>query len=247
VAELLASELELPLPDLPWHAERDRIAQVAAALGIAAGAMAKIANDLVLLAQTEVGEAAEATAPGKGGSSAMPQKRNPVDAMEALAGARLATATVPVILQAMTNEHERAVGGWQAEWVAIPDLFRYTAGAVEHVRSAVDGIQIDPERMRANLDLGGGLLMAEALTVALARHWGRPEAQRVVQAVCTRASAAHITLRQAAHENAQIRAVLAPNAIAEALDPANYLGSADVLTDRALAAYRDVQQHNTLP
>ena len=250
VAELLAAELELPLPDLPWHAERDRIAQIAVALGIGAGAMAKIANDLVLLAQTEVGEAAEATAPGtlwvKGGSSAMPQKRNPVDAMEALAGARLATGIVPVILHAMTNEHERAVGGWQAEWVAIPDLFRYAAGVVERVRSAVHGVQIDPERMRANLD-GGGLLMAEALMVALARHWGRPEAQRVVQAVCTRARTTNTTLRQAACEDAQIGNVLAPSAIDQALDPTNYLGSADVLIDRALAAYRDVQQHGTLP
>src|SRR5581483_7957223 len=134
VVELLAEELALPQPELPWHTERDRIAEIASTLGIVAGALAKIAGDLVLLAQTEVGEVTEASAPGKGGSSAMPQKRNPVDATGAIAAARLAIGVVPVILSAMTQEHERAAGGWQAEWAAIPDLFRFTAHAVERVR-----------------------------------------------------------------------------------------------------------------
>src|SRR5581483_6136625 len=134
VVALLAEELNLPQPELPWHTERDRIAEIASTLGIVAGALAKIAGDLVLLAQTEVGEVTEASAPGKGGSSAMPQKRNPVDATGAIAAARLAIGVVPVILSAMTQEHERAAGGWQAEWAAIPDLFRFTAHAVERVR-----------------------------------------------------------------------------------------------------------------
>jgi len=139
VAELLAAELALALPDLPWHAERDRVAGIAAAVGVTAGAMAKVAQDVVLLAQTEVGEAAEARAPGKGGSSAMPQKRNPVDATLALAAARLAVGQVPVILAAMTQEHERAVGGWQAEWAAIPDLFRFAGGAAARRRGGARG------------------------------------------------------------------------------------------------------------
>ncbi len=183
VVELLAEELGLPVPDLPWHTERDRIAEIAATLGVVAGAMAKIAGDIVLLAQTEVGEASEGAAPGKGGSSAMPQKHNPVDATGAIASARLAVGVVPVILSAMVQEHERAVGGWQAEWAAIPDLFRFTAGAVERVRGAVGGLQVDPARMKANLDLTGGLIMAESLAMALAPHLGRPEAQRIVQAI----------------------------------------------------------------
>src|SRR5258707_4378600 len=128
VIELLSAELGLAAPDLPWHTERDRIAGIAATLGIVAAAMAKIAGDVILLAQTEVGEASEGTAPGKGGSSAMPQKHNPVDATAALASARLAVGGVPGILSAMAQEHERAIGGWQAEWAAIPDLFRFTAG-----------------------------------------------------------------------------------------------------------------------
>src|SRR6266699_1823860 len=124
VVELLSAELGLAAPDLPWHTERDRIAGIAGTLGIVAGAMAKIAGDVVLLAQTEVGEASEGAAPGKGGSSAMPQKHNPVDATFAIASARLAIGVVPVILSAMAQEHERAVGGWQAEWEAVPALFR---------------------------------------------------------------------------------------------------------------------------
>jgi len=238
VAELLAAELGLPLPDMPWHAERDRIAVIAAAVGIAAGSVTKIAHDIALLAQTEVAEVAEESAPGKGGSSALPHKRNPVDAMQALAAARLATASVPVILSALAQEHERAIGGWQAEWMAIPDLFRYAAGAIAHTRDALAGLQIDPQRMRANLDLSSGLMMAEALTLALGERIGPTEARRIVQKAGDQARTAGSSLQQAAHADPRISAALSPAAIDQALDPAAYLGSADALIDRALAAFR---------
>jgi 3-carboxy-cis,cis-muconate cycloisomerase len=241
VVELLAEELGLPAPDLPWHTERDRIAEIASALGIVAGAMAKIASDLVLLAQTEVGEVSEGAAPGKGGSSAMPQKHNPVDAIYALASARLTIGVVPVILSAMVQEHERAVGGWQAEWAAIPNLFRFTAGAVERVRSAVVDLQINSTRMRANLDLAGGLNMAESLTMTLAPHLGKPEAQRLVQAICDQAIKSGQDLRQVALANEQVRNILSSEEIARALDPTKYLGSTDAFIDRALEAYRAIQ------
>jgi 3-carboxy-cis,cis-muconate cycloisomerase len=168
----------------------------------------------------------------------MPQKRNPVDATLALAAARQAIGAVPVVLGAMAQEHERAAGGWQAEWAALPGLFRAAGGAVARVAQAVSGLQIDPERMRANLELGGGLLMAEALVVALAPRLGRPEAQRLAQAVCARAIESGRGLHAAALDDEQVRAVLAPEELARVLDPANYLGSADALIDRALAAYR---------
>ena len=242
VVELLAEELGLPVPDLPWHTERDRIAEIAAALGVVAGAMAKIAHDIALLAQTEVGEVAESAAPGKGGSSAMPQKHNPVDATGAIASARLAVGMVPVILSAMTQEHERAVGAWQAEWAAIPNLFRFTASTVEHVRGAVSGLQIDAARMSANLALTRGLIMAESLTMALAPHIGRPEAQRLVQAACNRAIESKEDLRQVALEDEHVSAVLSPAEIDQALDPSTYLGSTNALIDRALAAYREMQE-----
>lgn len=241
VIALLAEELDLPAPDLPWHTERDRIAEIAVALGVVAGAMAKLAGDVVLLSQTEVGEASEGAAPGKGVSSAMPQKHNPVDATGAIASARLAIGEVPVILSAMEQEHERAAGGWQAEWMAVPDLFRFTASAVERVRDAISGLEIDPARMSANLDLTGGLIMAESLMMALAPHLGRPEAQRIVKALCDRAASSGIHLRQVALEEVQVHTILSLEEIDRALDPGKYLGSTDAFIDQALAAYREAR------
>lgn len=144
VVELVAAELGLPAPDLPWHTERDRVAEIAGILGVVAGAMAKIAGDITLLAQNEVGEVSEGAVPGKGGSSAMPQKHNPVDAISAISSARLAVGVVPVLLSAMAQEHERAAGGWQVEWAAIPNLFRFTAGAVERVRTQLAALRSIP-------------------------------------------------------------------------------------------------------
>ena len=238
VVVLLAEELALPAPELPWHTERDRVAEIASLLGVVAGAMAKIASDLVLLAQTEVGEAVEGSAPGKGGSSAMPQKHNPVDAISALASARLAVGVTPVIVSAMAQEHERAAGGWQAEWAAIPDLFRFTASAVERVHGALANLRVDPSRMRANLDRTGGLIMSEALAMALAARVGRPEAQRIVKTTCEQAIKSGVDLLQASLANVQVRALLSPDEIERVLDPSGYLGSTDTLINRALVAYR---------
>lgn len=241
VTRLLAEELGLLAPDLPWHTERDRVAAIAASLGVVAGAMAKMAGDVVLLAQTEVAEVTEGAAPGKGGSSAMPQKRNPVDATFALASARVALGVVPVILSAMAQEHERAAGGWQTEWETIPDLFCYTASAVERVRSAVSGLQIDAARMDANLDAARGLIMSESLTMTLARHMGKPEAQRFVKALADQAAAQGSSLHQAARADERVLAVLSPEEINRAFDPGSYLGSTDTFIDRALKSYREVR------
>jgi 3-carboxy-cis,cis-muconate cycloisomerase len=238
VAALLAEELALPCPDLPWHGERDRVAEIAAALGIVAGAVGKIAQDILLLSQTELGEVAEGSAPGKGGSSTLPHKRNPVDTVAAVAAARLAQSLVPVVLASMIQEHERAVGGWQSEWTALPEIFRYTAGAVERVRLAVANLDVDAERMRINLDITRGLLMAESLSMALATHLGKQQAHHVVQAACERAVREGTDLGTIAYADARISSALAPDRIATALDPAGYLGSADLFVDRALAAFR---------
>jgi 3-carboxy-cis,cis-muconate cycloisomerase len=241
VADLLGEELGLAVPDLPWHAERDRIAEIAAALGVLAGAMAKIATDVLLLRQTEVGELGETAVAGKGGSSALPQKRNPVDATMALAAARLAIGEVPVVLGAMAQEHERAAGGWQAEWAAVPALFRTTAGAVSHVREALATIEVEPDRMRANLDATGGAIMAEALTMALAPHLGRREAYRLVQSLVERSRSEGRELRAVARDDDRVRSVLSAAAIDGAFDPAAYLGSTETFIDRALAAYAAVR------
>ena len=238
VAELLAEELDLPCPDLPWHGERDRVAEIAAALGIVAGAMGKIAQDVLLLSQTELGEVAEGAAPGKGGSSTLPHKRNPVDTVAAVAAARLAQSLVPVVLASMIQEHERAVGGWQSEWAALPELFRYTAGAVERVRLAVENLEVDAERMRANLGVTRGLLMAESLSMTLATRLGKQEAHHVVQAACERAVREGADLATVAQADERISGALSPDEIAAALDPSAYLGSADLFVDRALAAFQ---------
>jgi 3-carboxy-cis,cis-muconate cycloisomerase len=240
ILEILSEELGLPAPDLPWHAEHDRIAEIAGTLGVVAGAMAKVAGDVVLLAQTEVGEASEASMPGKGGSSTLPQKHNPVDAMSAIASARLAIGEVPVILSAMAQEHERAAGGWQVEWIAVPNLFRFTASAVERVHDAISGLQVDPIRMSANLDLTGGLIMAESLNMALAQRVGRPEAQRIVKALCDRSASSGVHLRQVAQEDEHMKTLLSPEEIDLALDPGEYLGSTDAFIDRALTSYHEL-------
>ena len=242
VAKLLAEELKLPLPDMPWHAERDRPASVVSALGVTAGVISKIAGDLVLLAQTEVGEAVEGTAAGKGTSSAMPQKRNPVDATNAIARAQLAIGTVPVMLSAMAQEHERGAGGWQAEWMVIPDAFRHTMRAAAHLRSAIAGLGVRPEHMRTNLGQASGSLMSESLSTALAPHVGRPEAMRLVSELVERALRERITLDEAAKGDVQISPLLAPAELDRALDAASYLGSTNELIDRALRSWRDVRQ-----
>ena len=242
VADLLADELGLPAPDLPWHSERDRIAEIAGTLGVIAGAMAKIASDVAHLAQTEIGEASEGTTPGKGGSSTMPQKHNPVDAAFAIASARLAIGEVSVILSAMTQEHERAVGGWQAEWVALPNLFRYTSGAVDHVREMISGLRVDPEHMSANVELTQGLIMAESLTMALAPHVGRPEAQRIVKTLCDRAVTLGVHLREVVLEEEAVLSILSVEEVDHALDSSAYLGSTNVFIEHALASYREILQ-----
>ncbi|GLV56497.1 3-carboxy-cis,cis-muconate cycloisomerase [Dictyobacter sp. S3.2.2.5] len=242
VVAFLAEELELPAPDLPWHTERDRVARIATTLGIIAGTMAKVAQDLMLLSQGEVGEVSEGRAAGKGGSSAMPQKHNPVDSIAALASARRAQGEVPVLLSAMAQEHERAAGGWQTEWTALPDIFRYTAGAVAHVGAALTGLQVDETRMQENIAATSGLIMAESLTMALAPHIGRPEAQRIVNATCERVVSSGISLRQAALAEPQIHTVLSADVIEQALDPAAYLGSTEALIDRSLNAYQEELQ-----
>lgn len=237
VAELLAEELGLTAPELPWHAERDRIAEVAGGLGVFAGALAKIAGDIILLAQTEVGEVSEAALGATGGSSTMPQKRNPTDAITAVAAARLALGTAPVLLGAMAQEHERAAGAWQAEWAALPALFLYTSGAALRTRRSLEGLEVHTDRMREQLEHSGGLALAEALMMALAPQLGRPAAQRLVGELAERVSGGG-ALRDVALADERVRAIMSADAVERALDPRLYLGSADIFIDRALADFR---------
>ena len=240
VATMLGEELGLPVPDLPWHAERDRIAELGAALGITAGVLAKIAGDIVLLSQTEVGEVAEGAGDGAGASSAMPQKRNPVRAVAAVAAARLALGSVTVLLHAGGQEHERAAGAWQAEWEALPDAFGHTARAMAAVRSSVEGLVVDEDRMRRNLGAAGGAIMAEALVTALVPSLGRDAAYAVVGEVSARSVRDGAALVDAAVQDDRVRGALGEAGVRRALDPAAYLGSAEVLVRRAIEGSRDV-------
>ncbi|MDR7481097.1 MAG: adenylosuccinate lyase family protein [Armatimonadota bacterium] len=239
VMELVARALGLGVPDLPWHAERDRVGEVGAALGLVAGAAAKVAGDLALLSQTEVGEISTGAQAGAARSSTMPQKRNPVEPTFALANARLALGMASTVLAAWpAQEHERAAGGWQAEWAAVPELFERTAAAVDWVRRALDGLVVDAGRMRANLAAGGGQIMAEALTMALAGVLGREVAYRVVQRVCDTATRAGLPLERAAAADEEIRAALPADQLVRALAVEHYLGSTDAFIDRALEEFR---------
>jgi len=219
VAERFAAELELAAPALPWHGDRRPVAELGAALAIAAGAVEKVALDVVLLAQTEIGEAAEASGGGRGGSSAMPHKRNPVGAVRARASARSARAAAGVLLEAMAGEHERAAGAWHSEWRALSEALAGAGGAAWALHEGLSGLTVDVERMRANLDLTGGALLAEHVALLT----GERDA-----------------VERALREGRPLRDVLRDDfglgaqEIARALDPAQYLGAADVFIDRAL-------------
>lgn len=236
VAEALARELDVRLPDLPWHAERDRPASIVAALGIAAGAMAKIAVDIILLSQSEVAEVSEGGAAGAGGSSAMPQKRNPVQATFAVAAARLAMAQVPVLLASMAEEHERGAGGWQADWSAIPDACLFTGGAAARVADALEGLRVDEGRMAANLRAALDVAWAEALATALTGSFGKREAQHVVAALSRVAIETNRSLRDVAAADPRVGAVLTSAALADVFDPAQSWSSAQAFIDRALGS-----------
>jgi 3-carboxy-cis,cis-muconate cycloisomerase len=214
VADKLAAELKLPLPDAPWHSHSDRLADAASALTILAGTCGKIARDVSLLMQTEVGEAFEPAAAGKGGSSTMPHKRNPVGASSALACATMAPQLAATIFAAQIQDHERAAGAWPAEWAAFPALLLVTSGALAAVADIAAGLEVDPARMRANLDLTHGQIMAEAVSFRLAEKIGKQDAHKLIEDAGKKAHADKI------------------------FDPLNYQGVAQNLIDRLLASAR---------
>jgi 3-carboxy-cis,cis-muconate cycloisomerase len=238
VAAGLAAELGLALPAVPWHTHRDRIAELGATLALLVGTLGKIARDVSLLMQSEVGEAAEPSAPGRGGSSSMPQKRNPVSCAVVLGAAVRAPGLAATLLSAMVQEHERGLGGWHAEWPVLPELFDLAAGALEHTHGIVAGLEVDAARMRANLDATQGQLFAEAVKIALAPHLGAPQAHALVEQACRTATAGRRHLRDVLGADAQVRGILPGAALERLFDPARALGAGAELIDAALAAHR---------
>ena len=235
VARAFAEEVGLPEAPLPWHALRVRVAELGAALDVAAGALAKVALDVTLLAQTEVGEVAERQG---GGSSAMPQKRNPVGAVLTSACARTAHGHASVLVSGLPQEHQRAAGAGPAEWLALSGALAFTGGAAASLRETVAGLEVRPERMTENLARDGGLLLAERLAYLLAPALGRPEAQRLVGEAAARCAASGRSLAAELADDEAVTAHVGAGELEQAADPAGYLGSAAELTDRALELYR---------
>lgn len=230
--DALARRLGLPVPVIPWHTDRTRVADLAAAFGVAAGVAGKVAVDVSLLMQTEVAEVSEPTAPGRGGSSALPHKRNPALSAAVIADHRRAAALTGVVIGAMAQEHERSAGAWHAEWPTMTALFRSAGGAVRGAAEVVGGLEIDEAAMAVNLQRTGGMVTAERVTLELAGHIGYTEARAAVDAAAATSRRSGESLRDSLP--AEARDLLAP----DVFDPAGWTGSAAAFVDRALDYYR---------
>lgn len=233
-----ARELGLPEPELPWHTARFRIAELGGALALAAGTLHKVALDIILMAQTEVGEVAEPSGGGRGGSSTLPHKRNPILSVIASAAARRVQDHARTLYGALAQEHERAAGAWHSEWEALSESLALTGGAAAAVREALEGLEVDPARMQENLGITEGLILAENVTTLAAAHLGRLKAHEMVEAACRRVVEGGGSLREELLAEPGLREVLPEEEIDAALDPARYLGAAGEFVDRALEKYR---------
>ncbi|NUR11520.1 MAG: 3-carboxy-cis,cis-muconate cycloisomerase [Bradyrhizobium sp.] len=234
VAERLARELDLPLPEAPWHTHRDRIAEAASCFAILAGSCGKIARDVSLMMQTDVAEAFEPAGEGRGGSSTMPHKRNPVAAASALGAATMAPQLAATIFAAQVQDHERSAGPWHAEWPTLPQLMLVASGALAAIVDIAEGLDVDAARMRTNLDTTHGLIMAEAITFALAEKIGKSDAHHLIEAASKRAVAEKKHLREVLTADPQVTAHLSPEKIAALFEPMAYQGASQDLIDRLL-------------
>jgi 3-carboxy-cis,cis-muconate cycloisomerase len=239
VSEALARELRLPLPEAPWHTHRDRIAEAASVLAIIAGSCGKIARDISLMMQTDVGEAFEPAGEGRGGSSTMPHKRNPVAAASALAAATMAPNLAATIFAAQVQDHERSAGPWHAEWPTLPALMLVTSGALAAIVDLAEGLEVDAARMRRNLDATHGLIMAEAVSFALAERIGKADAHHLVEAASKKAVADKKHLRDVLTSDSKVTAQLDAKKLAELFEPMAYQGASQALIDRLLASLDD--------
>ena len=243
VARELAEDLHLRRPLVPWHTNRTVVANLGSVVAIATGVAGKIALDLVLLAQTEVDEVRQHHVAGRGTSSTMPQKQNPVDAVEILAAVRGVNAQAGILLGSMLQEQERAAGAWQAEWPAVSELFLLAGGASARLASLLGSLQVDEKRMGRNLELTGGLIMAEHLMTMLAERTGILNARKLVDAVVARAADDHRSFAELVQEDPEIKRHLAAKDLARAFDPSTYLGSNGALIDAALGHYRATKDY----
>ncbi|MGX9863595.1 3-carboxy-cis,cis-muconate cycloisomerase [Pseudomonas moraviensis] len=240
IAQALAEELQLRLPEQPWHTQRDRIVEFGAVLGLIAGSLGKFGRDISLLMQTEAAEVFEPAAPGKGGSSTMPHKRNPVGAAVLIGAATRVPGLVSTLFSAMPQEHERSLGLWHAEWETLPEICCLVSGSLQQARLLADGLEVDAPRMASNLELTQGLVLAEAVSIVLAQRVGRDTAHHLLEQCCKRAVAEQRHLRAVLGDEPQVTAELSGAELDDLLNPAHYLGQAQVWVERAVA------EHNAL-
>jgi 3-carboxy-cis,cis-muconate cycloisomerase len=232
VAQALADELNLSVPIMSWHAQRDSLVEFAGWLSLVTGSLGKMAQDVILLAQTEVGEAAESGEQGRGGSSTMPQKSNPITSELILAAARTNASLLVALHHAQIQEHERATHGWQVEWLTLPQMMILTGGALKHALDLAHNVQVDEAAMRANIARGNDVVLAEAAVFALANWMPRAKAEELVKNACARAMSEARPLIDMVRET-----VAVPDGTVdwqELADPANYLGEAEKIIDRVL-------------
>jgi 3-carboxy-cis,cis-muconate cycloisomerase len=230
----LCKELKLGQPDISWHTVRDRIAEAGCFLGLVTGTCAKIAFDIKLLMQTEVEEVQEPFHQGRGSSSTMPQKRNPISSVYITAQSAMVKQLVAALLEAQVEDHERSTGPWEIEWIALPDIFMLSAGALAQTRFVVDGLQVNEKKMRENLDITNGLIMSEAVMMGLGAAMGRNRAHDVVYDVCREVVKTGKPLLDLLEQDKEIRKHADRKTLAKLTDPANYLGVAGEMVDRVL-------------
>ncbi|TCW04235.1 3-carboxy-cis,cis-muconate cycloisomerase [Raoultella sp. BIGb0138] len=242
VAEQLAKALGLALPDTPWHSQRDRVLEVGAWFAGVCGTLGKFANDFALLMQTEVAEVGEPVAEGRGGSSTMPHKRNPIACSAILTAAQRTPGLVATLYASQIQQHERALGGWQAEWETLPQLITLVGGALAQSEALVREMQVFPQKMRADLDLTHGLIMAEAVTLALAEFIGKAEAHHCIEALCRQAIDQSRPLLALLKSDPQVSQYLSVPRLTTLLDPATATGSAELFVRQVVARYKE-QRH----
>ena len=229
-------ELGLAQPPITWHVARDGIAEVVCFLGLVTGSLAKIATDVMLMMSTEFGEVSEPFVKGRGASSTMPQKRNPISCELILAAAKAVRQQVATMLDGMVHDFERATGPWHLEWIAVPESFILTASALHQARYMLDGLVVHEARMRQNLDLTQGLIVAEAVMMHAAPRLGRQHAHDVVYDACRKAIEGGGKLADILKADAEIAAALGgAGEIDRACDPVNYLGLSGEMVDRVLS------------
>ena len=230
-----ARELGLAEPAITWHVARDGLVETVNFLALVAGSLGKIGFDVMLLMATEIGEASEPFAEHRGSSSTMPQKRNPISSELLVANAKAVRQQAGLMLDAMVSDLERASGPWHIEWMAVPESFVLTAGALAQARFLLEGLTVDEARMMANLNATNGLIVAEAVMMGLAPAMGRQAAHDAVYEACREAITGGGGLLAALSKRADVTAALSPERLARLCDPANYVGAAPQMVDAVLA------------